>query len=150
MQSSTDYLGESQSIVEYLPHLPGFRSNGSTIRSGAKKQCFEFVRGQIFLKDAALPPVEKVDIQDKSVLTIGAGTSSLLNVDKSLKHELIKQVGLVLTFTAFFRENVPVDDGIEEDRVRTCLIFFNIEDSKIMVVEKSQLNSGIPQGKLVK
>lgn len=71
---------DNQSIMEYLPNLPNFRSSGSIMKTGQKKQMFDFVNGQIFMKDDALPPVAtvslngSVDLMDRSVLSIGTQT----------------------------------------------------------------------------
>lgn len=55
----------------------------------------------------------------------------------------------VLRFSAYFQE--PVHESPKENfRVRTCVVFFYLEDGTMMVTEPKVENSGIPQGTFVK
>jgi len=141
--------------MEYLPNLPNFRSSGSVMKTGQKKQMFDFVNGQIFMKDDALPPVVNatlngsVDLMDRSVLSIGTQTS-LLNAQKKAKGDIFKNVNVILTYQAYFLENVKLFEDYSEEILRKCTIFFYVEKGEMMIIEKPMLNSGIPQAKLVK
>lgn len=159
--NSTSLTGPS--IVDFLPNLPGFRTSKSLTQTGAKKQCFHFVNGQIFMKDETLPPVGglggSVDLTDRSVLSIGT-TSNILTrpLSRAEKQQSAQVVNTVLTFQAYFVEQMesdpdsydPASSSLAESRVRKCNIYFYVDSGCMMIVEKPSLNSGIPQGKLVK
>ncbi|XP_077198973.1 EF-hand domain-containing family member C2 [Paroedura picta] len=55
----------------------------------------------------------------------------------------------VLSFDAYFDEEVP-DKNQELYRIRHCKIYFYLEDDTIQVVEPQVMNSGIPQGTLIR
>ncbi|XP_054829928.1 EF-hand domain-containing family member C2 isoform X2 [Eublepharis macularius] len=55
----------------------------------------------------------------------------------------------VLSFDAYFDEEVP-DKNQELYRIRHCKIYFYLEDDTIQVVEPKVMNSGIPQGTLIR
>lgn len=52
----------------------------------------------------------------------------------------------VLCFDAYFQEAVH-EKREEQYRVRSCKIYFYLEDDSIQVIEPRQKNAGVPQGK---
>ncbi len=127
-----------------LPNLPGYKPHKPP--KAQKTQAFTFVNGQIFLKDEALPAVEKSAIDSQSVVNIGASQSSALLKAKTNKSE---NINITLTFQAYFEEMFEKGDH-DEVRIRKCNIYFFLENGTMAIVEKPQLNSGIPQGTLVR
>ena len=132
---SIDYLA--------LPNLPGFKSHG--VVKTSKKQCFTFVNGQIFLKDDALPALSVAE--EGSVQSIGQSQSTALRSLKSRSG--VENVNVTLTFQAYFEE-VTLRGEIEDRQVRKVNIYFFVENGTIAIVERPQMNSGIPQGTLVR
>jgi len=120
----------------YLPNLPGFRSK--EIPTGAKKQYFHFVRGEIFMKDEGLPQLA----DDMSLTSSMSRPSTKQNMNA---------INIVLTFQAYFEEQSSYSTAaIDQSRVRKCNIFYFLENNTISIVEKPVMNSGIPQGTLVR
>eukprot|EP00605_Chrysophyceae_sp_TOSAG23-4_P002829 GSChrysophyteH1.ASY1.ANO1.3114.1 assembled CDS len=127
-----------------LPNLPGFKPY--RVPKGQKTKAFTFVNGQIFMKDEALPPVEKGAAESQSVVNIGAAGSSMLASKKTQKSE---NINITLTFQCYFEEVYEKGDQ-EEVRIRKCNMYYFLENGTMAIVEKPQLNSGIPQGTLVR
>lgn len=124
------------SEANYLPNLPGFRSK--EIPTGSKKQYFHFVRGEIFMKDEGLPQLA----DDMSLTSSMSRPSTKQNMNN---------INIVLTFQAYFEETSSYSTAaIDQNRVRKCNIFYFLENNTISIVEKPVMNSGIPQGTLVK
>ena len=124
----------------FLPNLPGFRPH--TLKTGAKKQYFNIVNGQIVEKESVLPMISNGDMDDASVNSIGNSTASLNKRRSKLGDE-----NLTLTFQAYFEEH-PI--GSNSTQIRKCNIYFFTEDGSLKIVEKPQLNSGVSQGTLVR
>jgi hypothetical protein len=61
----------------------------------------------------------------------------------------IKYDKQVLKFTAYFNEHV-VESNVENFRVRSCYIYFYLDDETIQIFEIKTENSGIPQGTIIK
>jgi len=55
----------------------------------------------------------------------------------------------VLRFYAYFKEAV-FSSSVENYRVRSCVVYYYLEDHSIHVAEPKQENSGIPQGVFIK
>jgi EF-hand domain-containing protein 1 len=55
----------------------------------------------------------------------------------------------VLRFYAYFKESV-VESRLENARLRFVTIFYFLEDFSIMINERRETNSGIPQGAFLK
>jgi len=62
----------------------------------------------------------------------------------------VKDANVILTFQSYFEEVPTFGSEAGRSRIRKCQIFFFVEDNTIQIVEKPQVNSGIPQGTLVK
>ena len=143
-------LVSQHSLLSSLPNLPGYRyqpSKSTQANPGAKKSAFTFVRGEIFLKDDNLPPTSG-SIEHGSVASIGAASSAQSKRAKS-RGGGNENVNVTLTFQAYFEELAEKGDG-HELRVRRCNIYYFLENGTMAIVEKPQLNSGIPQGTLVR
>ena len=54
----------------------------------------------------------------------------------------------VLRFYAYFLERVQ-HSPVEETRVRRCQVHIFLEDDSIEVIEPTEANSGLPQGKFL-
>jgi len=137
-------------LVNSLPNLPGYRyqpSKSSLQNPGAKKSAFTFVRGEIFLKDDYLPPTSSLD--HGSVASIGAASASASKKTRAKSRQGSENINITLTFQAYFEELAEKGDG-HELRVRRCNIYYFLENGTMAIVEKPQLNSGIPQGTLVR
>ena len=52
----------------------------------------------------------------------------------------------VLCFDAYFQEAVH-EKREEQYRIRTCKLYFYLEDDSIQVIEQRSKNAGVPQGK---
>lgn len=134
--------------LEYLPlpNLPGYKPKGHP--TGSKKSAFTFVRGEIFLKDDALPDLPTLG---GSIASIGAAaqTSGVKSRQTKSRGGGTENVNITLTFQAYFEELVEKGDG-HEFRVRKCNVYYFLENGTMAIVEKPQMNSGIPQGTLVR
>ena len=63
--------------------------------------------------------------------------------------EYVKLNGLVLRFSAYFKEDV-MNSQLETSRVRKFVIYYHVEDGSIKIVEPRQANSGMQQGAFLK
>lgn len=62
-----------------------------------------------------------------------------------------ENINVTLTFHAYFEEAADAPgNNTDRPRIRKCNIYYFLEDDTISIVEKPQMNSGIPQGKIVK
>lgn len=122
----------------FLPNLPGFRPK--SLPTGYKKKYFDVVNGIVVEKEPFFPQLEAPE--DQSVNSIGNATASLN------RRKVHQPTGLTLTFQAFFEER-PFDSSVG-NQIRKCNIYYFIDDGAIRIVEKPQLNSGVPQGTLVR
>eukprot|EP00599_Poterioochromonas_sp_BG-1_P008054 CAMPEP_0173153042 /NCGR_PEP_ID=MMETSP1105-20130129/12611_1 /TAXON_ID=2985 /ORGANISM="Ochromonas sp., Strain BG-1" /LENGTH=414 /DNA_ID=CAMNT_0014068875 /DNA_START=125 /DNA_END=1368 /DNA_ORIENTATION=- len=123
-----------------LPNLPGFRPKGP--QTGFKKTYFKLVDGQGFLKDEHVPPLGALEGDEGSVSSFAHTT-----ISKARKQLSLQNANIILNFNAYFEERV---EGSHKSQVRSCNIFFYVEDGTLKVVEKPVLNSGVSQGTLVK
>jgi len=55
----------------------------------------------------------------------------------------------VLRFYGYFKESV-VESRLETARLRKLIVFFYLEDNSLSMLEPKQMNSGIPQGEILK
>jgi hypothetical protein len=55
----------------------------------------------------------------------------------------------VLAFDAYYQEPIP-ESGMENYRIHKCKVYFYLEDDTVQIVEPKTLNSGIPQGQIVR
>ena len=69
---------------------------------------------------------------------------SLLNAQKKAKGDIFKNVNVILTYQAYFLENVKLFEDYSEEILRKCTIFFYVEKGEMMIIEKPMLNSSIP------
>lgn len=142
---------ERDSIMQSLPNLPGYRfapGKSSLANPGAKKSAFTFVRGEIFLKDDFIPP-NSASQEHGSVANIGAASAQASKSGRGKSRQGAENVNITLTYQAYFEELAEKGDG-HELRVRRCNIYYFLENGTMAIVEKPQLNSGIPQGTLVR
>ena len=123
-----------------LPNLPGYKTHPKS--RGGKTKSFDLVNGEIFLVEAALPPIESSSlVESQSVTNIGTST-----VSKKVKQE---NINITLTFEAYFEEVAEMGDR-DELRIRKCKIYYFMENNTMCIIEKPKMNSGIPQGTLVR
>jgi len=127
-----------------LPNLPGYAAQKPG--KGAKMQSFTFVNGEIFLKDGALPVLDAGKSLEESQSVTNIGASQMLS-KKTVKRD--DQINITLTFQAYFEETAEAGEK-DEVRIRKCSIYYFLENGTMCIVEKPQLNSGIPQGTLVR
>lgn len=131
----------------YLPNLPGYRTK--PIQSGSKKSSLRLVDGLPIISEDFLPRLTKgrdqQDIYDRNSTSLVSTTSSL--IPKSKIRMDPSKLGMILNFKAFFEEDIAYSSKSDErTRVRVCSILYFVENGCISVVEKSQPNSGLPQG----
>ena len=126
--------------TSYLPNIPGFRPKQGPKLNGAKKSFFKLVGGEVFLKEEALPTLAEIGDETS---TIAIGTISPKK--KRLPSEDV--ANLILTFNGYFEDR---DQSTGALKIRECKIYFYVADSTVKVVEKTQQNSGMPQGTLVR
>jgi len=153
-------MSVAASVQEMLPNLPGYRVLPTAAKSAKKTQLFQHIDGMIFPKE--LPaPAPYHDGSDESVhthdvMSLGpGGTTSMTSRPHSRPHiqsqlYTVKSAAIVLSFIASFTSISPngsLDDG---KKVRKANIYYYEEDGTMSVVERPQLNSGVPQGTLVK
>ncbi|ODM96665.1 EF-hand domain-containing family member C2 [Orchesella cincta] len=55
----------------------------------------------------------------------------------------------VLVFEAYYQEPIP-ESAMESYRIHRCKIYFFLEDDTAQVIEPKVLNSGIPQGQIIR
>jgi len=132
-----------------LPNLPGSYPNSPTSRSGTaqgdfrkSRQTFTKIAGVPFVMEP-LPPVTAFD-GPQGTLVLPPRTAS-----PSGKRIMNQSIGPILRFEAFFEE-MALHTRLETVRVRKCSIFFYEDDNSIMIVEQPQLNSGMPQGTILR
>lgn len=131
-------------IQEVLPNLPQYRQKRTPI--GKKLRTLDVVNGDIFIRPG-LPPISTNSlIDDHSVNSLGSPSLLAKSRPRSPEHE----VHLILTYQAYFEELEVHNPAGSDPRVRKCNIYFYVEDQTISIVEKPQINSGIPQGTIVK
>ena len=148
----------ASTVQEMLPNLPGYRvMNTSHRRSAKKTQLFQHIDGMIFPKDLTVSVTDGDEsVHTHDVMSLGpGGTKSLTTRPHSRPHissplYTVKSAAVVLSFIASFTAISPngsLDDG---KKVRKANIYYYEEDGTMNIVERPQLNSGVPQGTLVK
>lgn len=76
-------------------------------------------------------------------------SQSINNSYPKVLPQWIKYDKQVLKFSAYFNEHV-VESNVENFRIRSCYIYYYLEDESIQVFELKSENSGIPQGTIIK
>lgn len=135
----------------YFPNLPGYRSKSSSL--GGKRSILKKVDGEAVVTDDILPNIGRSqdysDAYTQNATSLVSSTSSLMPRPKMRINP--QTIGVVLSFHAFFEEDVMYSALTSEGkRIRVCNINYYAETGLISVIEKQQLNSGIPQGDLPK
>jgi hypothetical protein len=132
-----------QSSAEFLPNLPGFTVK--RIPSPEKKSFFEYKDGTLFMKQE-LPSIGGGEL-GMSSSTTSIGAENMLKGDR-MKKSSGANIGKTLGFRAYFEES-DGNPALEQVIVRKVTITFYLDDGTIQVIERPQMNSGIPQGTLV-
>lgn len=134
-------MSVSSQRTEYLPSLPGFKAR--EVPSGTKHHYFKKNDGVIFVKED-VPLGQGLD--ENSIVSFSSGTLS-----RTGRKVNTENINVTLTFHAYFEEGADAPgNNTDKPRIRKCHIHYFLEDDTISIVEKPQMNSGIPQGKLVK
>jgi len=128
----------SLAFSDSLPNLPGFRSKDLGVKK-LHHSALQKRLGQMFVEDVVLP-----DMVEGSCANFGLATSL-----SRRKLSPLKDANVILTFQSYFEEIPTFGKEMDMRRVRKCCIYFYVENGTIMVVERPQMNSGIPQGTLV-
>ncbi len=89
------------------------------------------------------------DPANRTLCGVGGGIDASGYKQGKVTASFIANDKLVYRFMAYFKESVP-ESSIESFRVRKCDILYYKEDNTISIKEKSEQNSGIPQGQFVK
>lgn len=55
----------------------------------------------------------------------------------------------MLVFEAYYQEPIP-ETALENYRVHRCKVYFFLEDDTVQVIEPKVLNSGVPQGQIIR
>ncbi|CAG9464228.1 unnamed protein product [Pedinophyceae sp. YPF-701] len=134
-----------------LPNLPGFRVHEPVYQGQAlyKKQTLT-VSSSLHTDGGG--PLMVVD-PPKAVHPDALVPKGTLNMTGHMVPEGVPRWkaldGKVLRFYGFFKEGV-VEDPVENHRVRRVVIYYYLAKDEIQVLEEKTLNSGIPQGNLIK
>lgn len=133
----------NSSYTQRLPNLLGSTAS-SPSRPGTigKKQVFTRVGGVPFVVED-LPPITAFD-GPQGTLILPPRTAS-----PSGKRIMNQDSGQIFKFDAYFEE-MALHTRLEKIRIRKCNIFFYEDDNSIMIVEQPQLNSGMPQGTILR
>lgn len=124
---------------KYLPNLPGFRPR--PLHSNPQKiSCFDIVNGESYLRPQYIPQ-SQIPADDASVTSIGN------TIVTKARKQVLSPKNVILNYSAYFEERV---EGSSMPQVRSCNIYFYVENGTIKVVEKPQVNSGVSQGTLVR
>eukprot|EP00163_Fabomonas_tropica_P030617 TRINITY_DN7009_c0_g1_i1.p1 TRINITY_DN7009_c0_g1~~TRINITY_DN7009_c0_g1_i1.p1 ORF type:complete len:712 (-),score=223.43 TRINITY_DN7009_c0_g1_i1:260-2395(-) len=121
-----------------LPFLPGMTV--SVVKPKPKTQCFSKAGGV---------PGENVKQQNKSVQKRPSKFTATGKPGEEQVPAWLAFAGKVLRFDAYFKEAVT-ESANEHFRVRRCTIIFHLEDDSILVNEVKTVNSGMPQGMLIR
>ena len=128
------------SIAKYAPSLPGYKPHPT--RENNKKVCyFQTINGNKFVSD------RDPGSPDKMKMSLSASISALGNTSTTQYFPSSCLDSPVLNFTAVVAE-MAMDSEIT--RERRCTILFFVENGTIKIVEHAQVNSGIPQGTLLR
>lgn len=134
------YGSNMEAAALCLPNLPGYKAK--EFPPGQKKRFFQIVGGQTFIKDEYIQPSPEGD-EDSSV------TSIIFSRPKTVTN--LDLVNMILTYQAYFEESSSFSTTtIDSKRVRKCNIYYYLENNTLSIVEKSQMNSGMPQGTIVR
>jgi len=155
-----------------MPNLPGYAPNKPMVKLGTsrtKKQAFTIIQGVAYEKPPHIPKqrtfmntgrgskqlMERYSAQRQSLQTsssIGSFYGDRAETASS-KPKWLSHAGKVLAFYAYFKEAVNESGGTaynENHRIRSCAIYYHLEDDSIEVVEDKSDNSGLVAGNLVK
>ena len=128
------------SVAKYAPSLPGYKPH--TERENNKKTCyFQTVNGNKFVsdRDNTSPNKQKLSASS-SISALGSSSSGKFFPSSCLDSE-------VLNFTATVIDTQMDSNGARE---RRCSILYYVQDGSIKIVEHAQVNSGTPQGTLLR
>lgn len=134
---------------DLLPNLPGFKPVYRPNTS--KKQTFQKIDGLNFVREE-LPPLIGLEEDSTTTLLVGSlGSPSRISTAKSTLRPMTtsQDPEITLTFKAYVEE-VTLHTRLEEYRIRKCNIYFYPESGALMIVEKTQQNSGMAQGTILK
>lgn len=131
------------SVVDVLPNLPGYRPR--ELHSSSRPTTFEIVAGHMFQRDQ-LPLIGTGGLEESSLSSIGSAS----RLTKSRSKSPTRGEHLTLTFQAYFEETPSFGPEMGQQRIRRCNIYYFIDDGKLSIVERSQPNSGMTQGTIVK
>ena len=133
-------------VTDYLPNLPGYRRPTIPRPNTSKKQTFQAVDGMRFVKEE-LPPVQSlIEEENSTTLFVGSRASTARPGTSKI---FTQEPSITLTYHAYFEEEA-LHTRLEERRMRRCTIYFYVDDGAIMIVERPQQNSGLPQGTILK
>ena len=137
--------------TEFLPNLPGYRIKKHVPQPGGPKRVkmFRIINGLVFPKDLTLPHIDANGVESRgeaSMMALGSGGSTALASRPESRAIDLRNVNVVLSFQAHFIQRNPngtVDSG---NMTRKVNLYFYIEDGTMSIVERPQMNSGVPQG----
>lgn len=137
--------------LAFLPNLPGYRSK--PVRSVKKEAHLRTINGSNFMKEDIFPKLDGPSSpgggDDGSVNTYNTSMTSFANKIKPRGGPDSSEA--FLTFSAYFEEVSSYSTApIDQMRIRKCKILFSLEAGTTTIIEKPVINSGIPQGKLVR
>lgn len=155
-----------------MPNLPGYTQKPAH-RFGAartKKQAFVIIQGVAYEKPPHIPKqrtfintkrstkelMERYSAERQSLQTsssIGSFYGNRSQADLTHQPKWLTHAGKVLAFFAYFKEAVNEAGSYsynENHRIRSCTIYYHLEDDSVEVVEDKTDNAGLPQGNLVK
>ncbi|KAJ1438820.1 hypothetical protein B484DRAFT_444336 [Ochromonadaceae sp. CCMP2298] len=119
----------------FLPFLPGYR--GHVPARGPKRNFFTIVNGEVIEKEGLFPSELP---EDSSVMSIG---KPRLNKRKPRQD----MAGVTLCFMGYYTER-PIDRP--SGQIRSCNVYFFVDDGTLKIVEKRQPNGGVSQGTIVR
>jgi len=135
-----------------LPMLPGYTFQAKKKNYG-KTQYFDKQAGMSFVKEGkvAKPAIgERVPkVTRDMVVDIDNKTRKKGSTKPSKLPAWVAYDRKVLRFYCYFKETVD-SSALETYRVRSCIIYYYLEDDSLHIAEPKQANSGIPQGVFVK
>lgn len=143
-------LSGSQSLSmrssnEFLPSLPGYQISKSAAAK-KMKQNFYMLEGQTFYKDDNL---SVADDDSSTTYVIGKSRVGTATQRPKTTIRMSQEPEVIFSFSAFYEETL-LHSRLETFRVRKVTIFHYKDDGAFMIVEKPLINSGMPQGTLLK
>lgn len=139
-----------------LPLLPGHRFSDPYQQSFHKNQVFNYKTKTCVEKPSFNEVIDPYTISGLSTLTSSVTSERVKGRDTTLNEsyprilpQWIKNDKKVLKFNCYFVEHV-VESAYENYRIRTCDIYYYLDDDTIHITEVKEENSGIPQGYFLK